>query len=87
MGQECCDAEKQGDRTADQHPDARHRVDGALGDGTQSSALHVPTALRYRVDAIDDADQPQKDDQDPSRQRHGSLRPDAKGFVAAVANP
>src|SRR5215210_8207999 len=38
--------------TADQHPDARYRVDGALGDWPQAPSFLVPSASHQRVDAV-----------------------------------
>ena len=57
--------------TADQHPDARHRVDGALGDWPQAPSFLVPSASHQRVDAVGCADQPQE--QDSRCQHQGSL--------------
>jgi hypothetical protein len=38
-GQYRHDPEEEGHRPADQHPDARHRVDGPLGDGTEAPSF------------------------------------------------
>ena len=59
-GQYRHDSKQDGHRTADQHPDTSHRVDGALGDGPQAIPSLVPSAPHERVEAEGHSDQPKE---------------------------